>query len=78
MPVKDQAYRLLEYAIFCIENLAQRLGIAPQEAYDTLTKKTDLLQSYILPSYDVLHTQDKDYIIDDIIDALKMKGIATA
>ena len=66
MPVKDQAYRLLEYAIFCIENLAQRLGVAPQEAYDTLTKKTDLLQTYILPSYDVLHTQDKDYIIDDI------------
>ena len=41
-------------------------------------KKTDLLQEYIVPSYDVLHTQDKEYIMEDILDALKLKGIAVA
>ena len=68
--------RTLEFAIFCIENLAVRLHIKPRDAYDMLTKRTDLLQSYIIPSYDVLHTQDKEYIIEDIVEALKLKGMA--
>ena len=74
--MSEQAYRELEFSIFCIENLALRMRMKPRDAYDMLAKKTDLLQTYIVPSYDVLHTQDKEYIVNDIIDALRMKGIA--
>ena len=74
--MKHDDIRVLEFAIFCIENLAIRLHIKPRDAYDMLTKQTDLLQSYIIPSYDVLHTQDKGYIIEDIVEALKLKGMA--
>ena len=74
--MSEQAYRELEFSIFCIENLALRMHMKPRDAYDMLAKKTDLLQTYIVPSYDVLHTQDKEYIVNDIIDALRMKGIA--
>ena len=74
--MSDQAFRVLEFSIFCVENLALRLNMNPRDVYDMLTQKTDLLQTYIIPSYDVLHTQDKEYIVDDITRALKMKGIA--
>ena len=30
---------------------------------------------YIVPSYDVLHTQGKDYIIEDILDVMKKRGL---
>ena len=30
---------------------------------------------YILPCYNVLHTQGKDYIVNDIIELMKRKGV---
>ena len=33
------------------------------------------IRDYIVPAYDVLHTFSRDYIIDDIIDYIKEKGV---
>ena len=64
-------YDKLEFAIFCIENIAVKLNISGQDVYEMLTIETNILNDYIVPSYDVLHTQDKNYIVDDIIRAMK-------
>ena len=74
----EKKLREIEFMVFCIENLASRLQIHPRDAYDLMARKTNLLQTYIMPSYDVLHTQDKEYIVNDIIEALKLKGMAVA
>ena len=66
----------MEFAIFCIENTAARTGIAPEIMFDLLTKNTNILQNYIIPNYEVLHTQGKDYIVDDILDLMKEKGVS--
>ena len=65
----------LEFAIFCVENVAIRLGIDAREVYDALTAESDILDSYIISNYDILHTQDKNYIINDILDVMKEKGV---
>lgn len=65
----------LEFAIFCIENIAARLGISARNVYDALTRKSDILNSYIVSEYEMLHTQDKDYIIDDILDVMREEGM---
>lgn len=65
----------LEFAIFCIENVAKKLNQNPRDTFDTLTKSSDILMSYIVASYDVLHTQGKDYIVNDIISCMKEKGV---
>ena len=57
----------LEFAIFCIENVAAKLKMDPVEVFDLLNN-SDLLNSYVIANYDVLHTQGKGYIVDDIID----------
>ena len=62
--------RELEFAIFCIENIAIRLGI-----YDALTIQSDVLNEYIVPCYDILHTQDKNYIVNDIMEVMRGKGV---
>jgi hypothetical protein len=67
--------RELEFAIFCVENIAIRLGTDAEKVYDALTLKSDILSSYIVPCFDILHTQDKDYIIDDILDVMKERGL---
>ena len=30
---------------------------------------------YIIPEYEILHTQSKDYIINDIIEVMKERGV---
>ena len=66
----------LEYVIFCVENTAIRLGVSAEKVYEVLTAESDILNKYIVPSYDVLHTQDKNYIIDDILDVMKERGVS--
>lgn len=64
----------LEFAIFCIENIALRLKINAEKVYDIL-QSSGILNKYIVANYEILHTQDKEYIIDDILSVMKMKGI---
>ena len=65
----------LEFVVFCIENIAIRLGKKAEEIYQALTEKSDILSSYIIPEYEMLHTQRKDYIVDDIISLMEERGI---
>lgn len=67
--------RELEFAIFCIENIASRLHVDAQKVYVTLSEQTNILKDYIIPEYEVLHTQSKDYIVDDIIDVMHERGV---
>ena len=55
----------LEFAIFCIENLAELLNIDGKKMYRLLTEDSNILYDYIVPNYEVLHSQDKGYILDD-------------
>lgn len=65
----------LEFVIFCIENIALATGKTGTEVYNALAKKSHILQKYIVPSYDILHTQDKNYIVNDILQVAKEKGV---
>ena len=67
--------RELEFAIFCIENIASRLHVDAQKVYVALSEHTNILKDYIIPEYEVLHTQSKDYIVDDIIDVMHERGV---
>ena len=67
--------RELEFAIFCIENIAAKLGGSAEKVYDALTEKSDILNDYIIPEYEILHTQGKEYIVDDIIEVMKERGV---
>lgn len=65
----------LEFAVFCIENIAIRLEKNAEEIYKMLTEESNILSSYIIPEYEILHTQSKDYIVDDIISLMRERGI---
>lgn len=65
----------LEFAVFCIESIAARLEKNAEEFYSMLTEKSDILFGYIIPEYEILHTQSKDYIVNDIISLMQERGI---
>lgn len=66
----------LEFAIFCIESTAAKLGVNPSLIYKKFVDESDILYSYILPCAAALHTQSKEYIVNDILTVMRQKGIA--
>ena len=66
---------VLGFAIFCIEEVAKRLQVPGNVVYDMLAERSDILYSYIIPSYHVLHTQGKEYIVDDIVSLMQERGV---
>lgn len=67
-----QEYQL-DFITYCVGNLADRLKMSASKVYKMLCS-TDVLDGYIIPCYDVLHTFNKDYIMDDLIELLKKRG----
>lgn len=72
-PIRNK--KELDFAVFCIENVAIELGVNAEKVYDALTVKSDILNGYVIPCYEVLHSQSKEYITDDIISLMEKRGI---
>ena len=65
----------LEFAVFCIENVAAKLGVDAERVYQAFTEQSDILNGYIVPEYEVLHTQGREYIVADILDVMRERGV---
>jgi hypothetical protein len=61
----------LEFAVFCIENVAEHLGMKGNQVYKLFTENSDILDGYIIPCYSSLHTQGKEYIVNDIVEYMR-------
>ena len=64
----------LEFAVFCIENVAAKLGVDAERVYQAFTEQSDILHGYIVSEYEVLHTQSREYIVEDLLDVMKERG----
>lgn len=64
----------LEFVTYCIGSLSRILHLPQREVYNKL-KQSDILYGYIVSSYDVLHTFGSRYLMEDLIDFMKKKGV---
>lgn len=64
----------LEFVTYCIGSLSRILHLPQREVYNRL-KQSGILYEYIVPSYDVLHTFGSRYLMEDLIDSMKEKGV---
>lgn len=75
MPIiQIQSKQELEFILFCVDFVAQKLNQSPDVIYDKL-KSSGLLQDYLIDNYETLHTQSKEYIVDDIIGVMKERDL---
>ena len=65
---------VLSFVTFCVGNLADALNMSASEVYSRL-RTSHILTDYIIPSYDVLHTFSKEYIIEDLIGLMQERGV---
>jgi hypothetical protein len=63
------------FAVFCIEALADELGTTGDDVYRMFTENSTILDDYIVPCYDVLHTQGKDYIVRELKELMQKRGV---
>lgn len=66
---------IIDFATFCIGNLSRRLNIPQRQVYERL-QESGILQGYIVKGYDVLHTFSKEYLMEDLMEYMKEKGVA--
>lgn len=64
----------LEFSVFLIYQLSEKWKKRPFEVYQILNN-TLVLDNYILKCYDTLHTLGTNYLVDDITDFVKEKGV---
>ena len=62
----------LEFITFCVGSLADALNKSASQIYNAL-RSSGVLEDYIIPCYDVLHTFSKDYLVDELTEVLKRK-----
>ena len=64
----------LSFVVYMIHRCARQWGISPSAVYRML-KQTGCIQSYLVPHYEVLHTQSSKYVLEDIQQYLLKRGI---
>lgn len=60
----------LAFTVLAIEASAQKMGISPSEMRRRLDK-VGLIKSLIQDCYDTLHTESKEAVANDVVEALK-------
>ena len=64
----------LEFSVFIINKLSDYLKKPVSDIYKIL-KESNILEDYIIECYDVLHTLGSEYLMEDITDVIKERGI---
>lgn len=62
------------FIIYMIHACADRWHKTPSEVYDAI-KKSGCLDDYLVPLYDILHTQSTDFVVQDIKEYLNNKKV---
>ena len=66
---------VFEFVIYMIHACAQKWGQSPSVVYKRM-QNAGCIEDYLVPHYDVLHTQGTSFVVEDIEDYLKMRGDA--
>ena len=64
----------LTFVVFILHALGQHWNMTTPEVYDILNS-TGILDDYIIKCYDILHTLGKEYLVEDITEFVREKGI---
>lgn len=62
----------LAFAASCVEGIARKTGKPYYEVYERMSK-VGTIENYILPYYDTLHTESREYVIADVMEYIENK-----
>lgn len=63
------------FVIYMIHACANAWGNYPSEVYQKM-KRTDCITGFLVPNYEILHTQSTQYVVEDIKEYLNFRGVS--
>ena len=70
MTPRTPEFDRLAFTVLAIEASAQKMGISPSEMRRRL-ERVGLVKSLIQDYYDTLHTESREAVANDVVEALK-------
>ena len=67
-PSKDEI--VMAFVASCIESVADRLNLGYREVFERMDK-IGMIDTYIYPFYEQLHTESRENLTDSLIDTLE-------
>lgn len=64
----------MEFVVYMIHACANKWNLSPKQVYSKL-QETGCIDEYLVPNYDILHTQGSAYLVDDIREYLRIRGV---
>ena len=65
----------LEFVVYVIHACARKWHMTPAKVYQTI-EGVECVSKFLIPLYDILHTQSVDFVVEDIQEYLANRGIA--
>ena len=65
----------LKFAIYLVHILAEAWKSTPSKVYGILNS-TAILDKYVIPCFDVLHSLGREALVDDLTSFVREKGVA--
>lgn len=72
--MSEQTKGQIDFTVFLLHHLAKAWGISAPEAYARLSQ-ANILKDYVLACYDTLHTLGPEYLVDDITELARKRGV---
>ncbi|MCM1190869.1 MAG: DUF3791 domain-containing protein [Butyrivibrio sp.] len=63
------------YVIYMIHACANNWKNAPSEVYKKM-KQTNCIMGFLIPNYEILHTQSTQYVVENIKEYLNVRGVS--
>ncbi len=60
---------VLSFVSTCIEATARTLGVPYTEVFNRM-QRLGMIEKYIYPNYEILHTESRENIVQDMIDCM--------
>jgi len=54
----------------CVESLSEQEGCTPAQMWERMTR-VNLIDSYLIPYYDTLHTESRENVTKSVLETLK-------
>ena len=66
---------IMSFVVYMIHQCSIKWNLSPAKVYSKMSE-AGCINSYLVPHYDVLHTQSSSYVVEDIQFYLQSRGIA--
>ena len=70
----ERTPREIDFVMFVLYRVATRWGVAVSRAYELLSS-VDIIDGYLIPCFDVLHTLGAEYLVDDVCGLAVERGL---